>query len=286
MSNHTILTGKYSPNDHLLHQHFRVTGEDEPNWPRCLVLPNTTGDTLPKWLQISEETRARMRKIIGEHIRTAYNTKRDVAQYEAELNFRPGGLKDFLKKLTIEMRIQKARILDWGCGSGTALSQMLDWPEVERKGSIGVTLPSEPTASEKPQTEQLVIANILHLLPREERYHAVLSVIGGIEYHPFNKRVQGYEDRRVALINALGFVKQGGYLLSPVADNINGFTNFDLRKLQEMGIIVSPQEDRLNFGRNNRLSAAKLIRKPTTEEVMEYIATESDGTYALNNWPN
>ncbi len=189
-------------------------------------------------------------------------------------------------------------VLDFGCGVGEAVSDLVKLDVVSRSDTFGVTLPC-PNIREDVR-QNIICANILDLAPKElpqgghHRFDVVMSCFGGIFYHPLNPKFlyRTYEvsSRVFGVLHALNFLKEGGLLFkNPTMgiyfeDSMGSRLNF-LMALQKMGVVETPQHLRRFMIKHEATKdrVVSLVRRPTVEEIRWLLlADKFSGEYEVS----
>lgn len=112
-----------------------------------------------------------------------------------------------LKRFLREMADEKGRalsVLDSGVGRGHAFERLLDFEEVDRNSSVGITLPFYALREETVRDLPIVLANVIHCGPKHE-FDVIIDFFGSFHYHPLKDQFDS-----VTYFQVLGMLKSGG----------------------------------------------------------------------------
>lgn len=132
--------------------------------------------------------------------------------YEEELLLEESELLKILNE--IAQRLGRViKILDWGCGQGRALREILSFDCVDKNESFGVTLPH--TKNIHPEVRNKIVQRSAHRV-RPSIFHnfdVLISVFGINHYHPFGTANDGL----FGLLQSMALTARGGYIIDPTS---------------------------------------------------------------------
>jgi len=201
--------------------------------------------------------------------------------YEMEAGLKKGGIQKVFDHQAEILGTEKVSALDFGCGRGLALAEMLNLPEVDELKSIGLTTCASSKIREEVR-KNVLTENVLNLKPKPSdgvepiRFGVVFSIFGALTYHPLNRSEGNSVFGLLHIINLLK--EQGLGIVNPSAERTN-----TLKVLFELGIIEPPvdlEEDVIDKSALHR-TIFRVKRRPTFSEIEQLLELQNGCEYPV-----
>ncbi|MEK7673010.1 MAG: class I SAM-dependent methyltransferase [Patescibacteria group bacterium] len=238
-------------------------------------------------------------------MRPLYDLRCDAKSYAEELSIRQGsGIREMFKAMAKLCGRSPLSVLDFGCGTGFAMSHMGDYKRLIDP-VVGINLLAFDIIRDV--RDKIRVADAINLAPNLEqnpdaRFDAVFVIFGASHYSPLNRRPHSPDDdafaRKIDLsfgnLQALNFLKVGGFAL------IKNFRNdASLKLLIDMGILAKvPELEKFKRPKSNvgpgqanfdlidyvldqepELNVYRLMRRPTPAEIKVLLKLKEDNCY-------
>ena len=240
----------------------------------------------------------------GLDTRGLYGVRYGCESYEMALNLCDGGFNRIIEVYRGIVCKTVLSLLDFGCGEGIALSEILENAVINANGSVGITLDSPGEFTAPRAKNRIVVVNALNIAPKADavdraRFDVLVSVCGAIPYHPLNKswgrmsrrNCASDNSRMFGILQAINLLKDRGLLLANT-ENVIGVgpeNAAGISTLIRMGILkVIPNFSR--FAPRNEYRdadamplATVLNRRPSLAEIKKLLGIGEDNLYRIQS---
>lgn len=205
--------------------------------------------------------------------------------YEMEAGLKKGGVQKVFDHQTEILGMGKVPTLDFGCGRGIALTEMLTISGVDQSKSVGLTT-CEPSKIHEEVRKNVLTENALYLKPKTTdeiepiRFGVVFSIFGALTYHPLNKSEGHSVFGLLHIINLLQ--EQGLGIVNPTAERTK-----TLKRFFELGITEPPTDLAENVIDESTLHRTlfRVKRRPTFNEIKQLLELQDGSEYQIYDRP-